>query len=143
MQVWRADGAGSSDEPLPARAGLFASLFETRVSKEVTGLFASLGTTRRSVAASLEAAGVRAAPHEPDLSPISLFLSAVVGADPNVKSVVVGGDEVVVELRAWWRSAVAVPVPAVVHDFMAAFDAGCYPALFREEYREHSRGRPE
>jgi len=46
-----------------------------------------------------------------------------------VRSVAVGSDAVVVEVRGWWRPAVLVKFPAAIHAFMAAFEAGCYPCL--------------
>lgn len=36
---------------------------------------------------------------------------------------------------AWWRPLVTVTLPPVVHDFIEAFDACCYPALLRDEDR--------
>ncbi|HVC14021.1 MAG TPA: hypothetical protein VND62_04085 [Acidimicrobiales bacterium] len=134
----------ASAPPPPTNVG---GLFDTRLAREVRGLVHALGPSRGLVAAALEAAGVRAAPGDPGRSPVVLFLSAVVGADPGVKSIAVGGGAVVVELRAWWRPMVAVALPAVVEDFTRAFDAGCYPALLRPEHRpgnaDHGQGDPE
>lgn len=106
-----------------------SGLGSTRLSREVRQLLASLGRSRGEVAAALERAGVRAVPRDAAGNPVSLFLRAVIGADPNVKSVTVEDASVVVELRAWWRPPVVVDLPAVVHDFTAAFDERCYPAL--------------
>jgi hypothetical protein len=110
-------------------------LMETRLAREIRSLLGTLGTTRGAVASTLEAAGVRATPGEAGASPVGLFLTAIVGSDPNVKSVRLGAGALVVDLRAWWRPAVTVPLPAVVEDFQVAFDAGCYPSLLREECR--------
>ncbi len=121
--------------PPPPTPG--SPLFDTRLAREVRRLLGTLGATRGSVAVALEAAGVRAAPNDPERSPIGLFLLAVIGADPGVKYVRIDPDAVVVDLRAWWRPTVTVPLPPVVHDFRMAFDAGCYPALLREEFRPH------
>lgn len=101
----------------------------TRLSREVRRLLAALGPTSGAVAASLEAAGVRAAPKVAEHTPITAYLSAVIGADPNVKSVEVDGQSVVVELRAWWRPAVVVDLPPAVREFTTAFDQCCYPGL--------------
>lgn len=139
-------GTSAAPEPLtsslpryvaaaPPPATFAAPLLDTRLAREVRYLLATLGASRGSVARALEGAGVRAAPNDPGGSPVERFLSVVVGADPNVKAVRVLPDAVVVELRAWWRPTVTVPLPAVVEDFKVAFDAGCYPALLREEYR--------
>lgn len=100
---------------------------ETRLTREVRRLVASLGKVRSDVASALGNAGVRAVPR--GRGPVACYLEAVIGADPNVKSVVVGTDSVVVDLRAWWRPTVVVKLPGVVADFTAAFDAGCYPGL--------------
>lgn len=110
-------------------------LLATRFTRRVGGLLASLGSSRSAVAASLEAAGVRAVPRNRECSPISLYVTAVIGADPNVKSVSVVGDAVAVDLRAWWRPVVTVTLPPAVHDFIEAFDASCYPALLPGEHR--------
>jgi hypothetical protein len=107
-------------------------LLETRLAREIRNLLCTLGTTRGAVASALEAAGIRATPGDAGVSPVGQFLTAIVGSDPNVKSVRVGGDALVVDLRAWWRPAVTVPLPAVVEDFQVAFDAGCYPSLLRD-----------
>lgn len=115
-------------------------LFDTRLAKEVRGLLATLGSSRGSIAAALEAAGIRAVPTDPGCAPLALFLSAVVGVDPNVRSVRVEGDAVVVDLRAWWRPTVTVPLPRVVEDFKVAFDAGCYPALLRDPFPPDGMG---
>jgi hypothetical protein len=115
----------------------------TRLSREVGHLLASLGQTRSEVAAALEAAGVRATPRDTPLTPVALFLCAVIGADPNVKSVTVDGCSVVVELRAWWRPDVVVDLPSVIHDFLVAFDECCYPALLApDRYPGHRPDRP-
>jgi hypothetical protein len=119
--------------PVPPSSA--SQLLDTRFARELRHLLAALGTTSGSVAAGLEAAGVRAAPEDPARSPLALFLTAVVGADPNVQGLRVRPDAVVVELRAWWRPPVTVFLPPVVHEFSAAFDAGCYPALLRDGRR--------
>jgi hypothetical protein len=105
---------------------------ETRLAREVRRLIDSLGTTRSEVAMTLERHGVRAAPGR--RGPVACFLEAVIGADPNVKSVAVDPQAVVVELRAWWRPAVVVTQPCVVRAFTIAFDAGCYPRLLPTGY---------
>lgn len=114
---------------------LKAEFGETRLTQELGRLFASLGSTPGELAGSLEGAGVRAQPGDPAASPVRLFLAAVVGADPNVKALRVEGGELVVDLRAWWRPTVSVPLPPVVRSFEIAFEAGCYPSLAPGERR--------
>lgn len=113
-----------------ATGGPFA---ETRLAREIRRLVASLGDTRGEIASSLEHHGVRAVPH--GRGPVAHFLEAVIGADPNVKSVVVDADSVVAELRAWWRPTVLVELPPVTRAFTVAFDACCYPRLLPDGYR--------
>lgn len=113
---------------------------ETRLTREMRRLVASLGASRADVAVTLERHGVRAHPHE--RGPVAYFLEAVIGADPDVKSVAVDGESVVAELRAWWRSTTVVPLPAVVGEFTAAFDAGCYPRLVSDVPYRASREEP-
>ena len=126
---------------LPGRAGPGGggggggALRPTRLSREVRRLLESLGRTRSEVAATLTAAGVRAAPRDPRRTPVSLYVCAVIGADPNVKSVTVNERSVLVELRAWWRSAVSVDLPFAVREFMIAFNQRCYPALLLPGHR--------
>lgn len=120
---------GLTNRPIPGIASPGGTVRPTRLSRELDLLLASLGPTRGDVAAALEAAGVRATPRDARCTPVAFFLQAVVGADPNVRSVTVDASSVVVELRAWWRSDVVVDLPPVIHEFTAAFDEGCYPAL--------------
>jgi hypothetical protein len=122
----RRQGGGAAAAPSTLLRSEFG---ETRLAQEIGLLLASLGSTPGELAGSLESAGVRARPGDPAGSPVRLFLAAVVGADPNVKSVQVDGDALVVDLRAWWRPTISVPVPPVVRSFEGAFEAGCYPSL--------------
>lgn len=119
--------------PLPVSSPV--PLFDTRLAREVRALLATLGTSPGSVAAALEAAGVRAVPGNGDFAPLGLYLTAVVGSDPNVKAVRVQSGAVVIDLRAWWRPTVTVPLPGVMHEFKTAFDAGCYPSVLRDPFR--------
>lgn len=120
----------------PVQLASPSPLFDTQVARGVRRLLGALGTSPGSVAAALEGAGVRGSLGDRAGSPAALYLRAVVGADPEVRSVTVGGAEVAVDLRAWWRPDVTVALPQIVHDFTVAFDAGCYPALLRDEETE-------
>jgi hypothetical protein len=125
--------ASVAAQPPPAAA--VSPLLDTRLARAAHRLLAGLGTSRGSVAAVLEDAHVRGVPQDPEQSPVQLYLRAVMGADPNVRSVRLDAGAVVLDPRAWWRPPVTVPVPAVVHEFSAIFDAGCYPGLIREDHR--------
>lgn len=92
--------------------------------RSITG---DLGSTPRRVAASLRRLGVRPQPRSL-VSPVGAYLHAVLGADPEVESVVVEGGRAVI-----WRhgkdDAVVVRLPRAARRFLAAFAAGRYPAL--------------
>lgn len=124
---------GAAGGVMPTPRAALAQPSCTRLAHEVQVLLGQLGTTPGQVAESLGAAGAYGVPGQDP--PVAAYLTAVVGADPNVKSVEVGDGAAVVELRAWWRSAVTVTFPAAVRELAAAFDAGCYPSLDRREHR--------
>jgi|GEM_PF-1964309 len=124
-------GAGRTPEE-----GLLQSQFgDTRFAREIGRLVTSLGSTPGALATSLERAGVRGRPGENGTAPLSKYLRAVVGADPNVKDLRVEADVIVVDLRSWRRPTVAVPLPGAVRAFRSAFQAGCYPSLFPDDDR--------
>ncbi len=115
--------------PIPGVAAPGAGAGMTRLSCELRRLLGVLGATTGEIAETLECAGVRAVPRDERATPVSLYLRAVIGADPHVKAVVVDQHRVVVELGAWWRPTVEVDLPPVVREFTTAFDERCYPAL--------------
>lgn len=59
---------------------------------------------------------------------MSCYLRCVIGADPEVRGVAVRPHAVHVRI-ARWRPAVRVPLSVEAQAFIAAFDAGLYPAL--------------
>jgi hypothetical protein len=110
-------------------------LSDTRFAREIAKLVSCLGATPGGFAASLEHAGVRGRPGEPATSPLSRYLSAILGGDPSVKGISVEERAVVVEMRSWWRGSLTVRLPQAAVEFLAAFDAECYPALLEAPRR--------
>ena len=100
-----------------------------------TGLLASLGGNVDAVASTLEGAGVRGVSANPRDCAIAVYLGAVVGSDPQVRSVKVGRAEVVITPRRWWGRSVVVPLTPAAREFVAAFDAGRFPGLLRSGCR--------
>lgn len=94
-------------------------------------LLADLGPTPDAVAHSLFVTEVRGQPGDPGDTPVGAFVSAVVGADPDVESVAVGMSEITITRRTRWRRQVTVRCPVAIQRFLEAFDAGCYPRLVR------------
>lgn len=88
----------------------------------------SLGSTPGDVAAYLCAAGVNGVPYHAARSPVGVFLSAVLGADPEVAAITLRTDSVSLYLRGQ-PTPTTVPFPDVLRDFTRAFNAECYPML--------------
>jgi hypothetical protein len=99
--------------------------------RNTIGLLTSLGNTADAVAASLEAAGVRGVSANPRGCAVAVYLGAVIGADPQVRSVKVGRAEVVITPKRWWGRSIVVPIPPPAREFVVAFDAGRFPKLLR------------
>jgi hypothetical protein len=95
----------------------------------VRELLLRLGESPGRVAQTLEATGVRGEPGNPDLAPVTRFLSAVVGGDPSVQSVKVDTEEVTVTEATRRHQTITVELPPAVTTFVRAFQAGCYPEL--------------
>lgn len=106
-----------------------------QLKKETHALLAGLGTSPDQVAGSLEAAGVNGVPKNNRSCAIALYLSALMGSDPRVRSIKVGHCSLFIELasasgtRPAGRLQVQLPKP--VRHFVAAFDAQSYPAITR------------
>jgi hypothetical protein len=94
-------------------------------------LLAHLGADRSQVAASLCDAGVWGARNDPRCCAVATYLSAVLGADPRVRSLTTGQSQVKVvvngPLRILPPAVVRVPLPEGVRQFIVAFDRGMYP----------------
>jgi hypothetical protein len=60
-----------------------------QLKRQVGDLLVGLGTTADEVASSLGASGVRGTPRSNRTCPVALYLSAIMGADPRVRSVTI------------------------------------------------------
>ena len=100
-------------------------------------LLTGLGACPDEVADSLRAAGVHGIPRSNRSCAIALYLSALMGSDPRVRSIRVGHCSLLIDtvsppgLRPSGRVQVQLPKP--VRQFVAAFDAQTYPAVMREQ----------
>ncbi len=94
-------------------------------------LLDSLGTSLDEVAGSLARTGVVGTPSDPQGCAVANFLQAVIGADPEVRSIHVSRSDVIIETAGWWRPRVVVRLPDPVRCFVAAFDERHYPQLLR------------
>jgi hypothetical protein len=87
------------------------------------------------VAESLASVGVNGVPRNNRSCAIALYLSALMGSDPRVRSIKVGHCSLFIEMasasgtRPAGRLQVQLPKP--VRRFVAAFDAQSYPAITR------------
>jgi|ERR1700730_12900818 hypothetical protein len=106
-----------------------------QIKKQTTGLLAALGGSPEEVAASLQAAGVQGVPKNNRSCALALYLAAVMGSEPRIRSVAVGHCSLLINLvgpqdrRPAGRLLVQLPKP--VRQFVAAFDARRYPAITR------------
>jgi hypothetical protein len=107
-----------------------------QLKKRTNALLAGLGTSADEVARSLGQAGIEGVPRSNRSCAVALYLTAVMGGEPAVRSVAVGPCSLVINLvarddaRPAGRLLVQLPKP--VRQFVAAFDAGGFPAIQRE-----------
>jgi hypothetical protein len=108
-----------------------------RQLKRHTGaLLAELGDSPDDVADALQGAGVLGIPASNRRCAVALYLGAVMGSDPRVRSLAVGPCSLVInlvrpeDLRPAGRLQVQLPKP--VRQFVAAFDAHRYPMVVRD-----------
>lgn len=106
------------------------------LKKRTNGLLAGLGTSADEVARSLGQAGIEGIPRSNRSCAVALYVTAVMGGEPAVRSVAVGPCSLVINLvdrddaRPAGRLLVQLPKP--VRQFVAAFDAGRFPGVQRE-----------
>ena len=107
-----------------------------QLKKKTRGLLAELGSTPDEVAASLQSTGIRGTPKDNRSCAVALYLSALVGTEPRIRSVTVGHCSLMISLitpadaRPAGRLCVQLPKP--VRGFVAAFDGHQYPEVTRE-----------
>ena len=108
-----------------------------QLKKQTRALLTGLGTCPDEVAESLKAAGVHGVPKDNRSCAIALYLTALMGSDPRIRSINVGHCSLLIataappEFRPAGRLLVQLPKP--VRQFVAAFDARHYPTITRKQ----------
>jgi hypothetical protein len=107
-----------------------------QLKKQTSALLDGLGAGPDQVAESLEAAGVHGVPKDNRSCAVAVYVSALMGSDPRIRSVRVGHCSLLIdtvtasESRPAGRLQVQLPKP--VRQFVAAFDARRYPTITRQ-----------
>jgi hypothetical protein len=96
---------------------------------QTSQLLTALGDDADTVATSLATVGVRGQARSGDGCAIALYMTAVVGADHRVSSVIVTSTRLGVKPQSRWSPVIVVRLPRAVRKFIAAFDAGRFPNL--------------
>jgi hypothetical protein len=108
-----------------------------QLKKQTRSLLHGLGSSADEVAGSLEAAGVRGVPKNNRGCAIAVYLSALMGSDPRVRSVKVGHCSLFIDMTSPGTARPAgrlqVQLPKPVRHFVAAFDARAYPGVTRQQ----------
>jgi hypothetical protein len=108
-----------------------------QLKKRTNELLAGLGTSADQVARSLGEAGIEGVPRSNRSCAIALYLTAVMGGEPAVRSVTVGPCSLAINLVAPDHSRPAgrllVQLPKPVRQFVAAFDGGQFPVVERQQ----------
>ena len=108
-----------------------------QLKKQTRALLTGLGTCPDEVAESLQAAGVHGVPKNNRSCAIALYLAALMGSDPRIRSVNVGHCSLLIDTAAPpdFRPAgrLQVQLPKPVRQFVAAFDAQKYPTITRRQ----------
>ncbi len=107
-----------------------------QIKKTTRGLLAELGATPDEVASTLQSTGVQGVPRDNRSCAVALYLSALVGTDPSIRSVTVGHCSLMLTLIAPADARPAgrlwVQLPKPVRGFVAAFDTRQYPEVTRD-----------
>jgi hypothetical protein len=107
-----------------------------QIKKKTSGLLAQLGDTPDEVAETLRSTGVHGVPKDNQSCAVALYLSALVGSEPRIRSVTVGHCSLMINLVAPVDARPAgrlwIQLPKPVRGFVAAFDARQYPEVTRE-----------
>jgi hypothetical protein len=106
-----------------------------QIKRKTSGLLAEMGNSADEVAETLQATGVQGVPRDNRSCAVALYLSALVGTEPSIRSIAVGHCSLTINLvaldaRPAGRLQVQLPKP--VRRFVAAFDARQYPMVIRE-----------
>jgi hypothetical protein len=108
-----------------------------QLKKQASALLAELGRDPAEVAESLHEAGVQGVPKDNRACAVALYLTALTGSDPRIRSVAVGHCSLLIDTAAppdfhpaGW---LLVQLPKPVRRFVAAFDAHQYPMITRQQ----------
>ena len=107
------------------------------IRRRVGALLEELGRDPDEVASTLEAAGVQGVPRSNTSCAVAVYASAVMKADPRIRSVAVGPCTLILTLvkpedgRPAGKLVVQLPKP--VRGFVDRFDADRYPKVLRLE----------
>jgi hypothetical protein len=108
-----------------------------QLKKQTWALLADLGDSADVVAESLQAAGVNGVRQNNRSCAVARYVDVLMGADPRIRSVAVGHCALQISVAAPpdFRPAgrLLVQLPKPVRQFVAAFDAGQYPMIVREQ----------
>ena len=99
----------------------------------VAEMLRTLGGDPEEVSRQLELASVRGTPRDPQDCAIALFLTAILGADPAVRTLKVFNDRVVVFPTQRWLGQIVVRLSEPLRLFVADFDRDRYPQLTRKK----------
>jgi hypothetical protein len=107
-----------------------------QLKKRTNALLAGLGPSADQVARSLSEAGIEGVPRSNRSCAIALYLTAIMGGEPAVRSVTVGPCSLAINLVAPDHARPAgrllVQLPKPVRQFVAAFDGGQFPVVERQ-----------
>jgi hypothetical protein len=115
-----------------------------QIKRTTRGLLAELGDTPDEVASTLRSTGVQGIPRDNRSCAVALYLSALVGTHPCIRSVTVGHCSLMLTLVAPADARPAgrlwVQLPKPVRGFVAAFDTRQYPEVTRNTTAPSPRG---
>jgi hypothetical protein len=109
------------------------------IRRHAADLLDELGASSTEVASSLGRFEVRGRPRDAQGCAVAVYLRAVLGADPRVRSLKVTERSIRVSLTGR-RRRVQVPSPPPVRAFVESFDHGLFPSLIRRGAPEAVRG---
>jgi hypothetical protein len=105
---------------------------ESRVIRQQTRqLLRGLGDNAEEVANSLAAEGVHGKPRSPQGCALAVYVTAVVGADNRISSVVVNDTHLSIRPASRWSPPIVVRLPRTLREFISIFDAGRFPRLLQ------------
>jgi len=104
-----------------------------RLRNDVSQLLGGLGDDAAEVAKRLEAAGVQGTPRDVRDCAIAVYLSAVLGGDPDVRGLDVMADGIVISPARRWAPSISVGLSPPVRMFVAGFDRNDFPGLVRAQ----------